>query len=272
MLHIILNIIIAIVSIGLLGAMLGATLSFASDKLKVEEDSRIKNLESLLPQYNCGACGYSGCSAYANAVINSGEAISKCSPGGSDLVTAISKLLGVEGGKVDRLVAQIHCRGGQGTAKDQYHYNGISDCNAKFQLYGGDKLCKHGCLGEGSCMDVCPVDAIYRDEEDLIWIDKEKCIACGKCIDICPTNVIKMIPYDADYIVACSSKEKGKVVRSQCSVGCIACNICVKKFPDGGFEIEDNLSHVDHSLKTERDNVAVACPTKCIITPFKRIK
>lgn len=267
--NIILSIIVAIVAIGLLGAFLGAILSFASDKLKVEEDLRIKNLEEILPGYNCGACGFSGCSGYANAIINDGEVINKCTPGGPDLLGTISELLGVEAGSVEKMVAQVHCRGGQGTAVDHYKYDGISDCNAKFQLYSGDKLCKYGCLGDGSCMDVCPVDAIGRDEKGLIWVDKELCIGCEKCVDICPTKVIKMIPYDSDYIVACSSEEKGKVVKSKCSVGCIACNICVRKFPDKGFVIDKNLSSVDHSIKTERSDVATACPAKCIIHPYK---
>ncbi|QEN03801.1 RnfABCDGE type electron transport complex subunit B [Thiospirochaeta perfilievii] len=267
-----LNILIAIVSIGFIGGILGAVLSLASDKLKVEEDLRVKNLEEILPQYNCGACGYSGCSGYANAVINSGEAINKCTPGGPDLLDKISAQLGVKTDGVKRMVAQVHCRGGQGTSKDQFKYDGIGDCNAKYQLYSGDKLCKFGCLGDGSCMAVCPVDAIYRDEENLIWVDKNKCVGCEKCVDICPTNVIKMIPYSADYIVACSSQEKGKAVKSKCSVGCIACSICVRKFPEAGFVVDKNLSSVDYTIDSDRTEVEKACPVKCIIHPYKEKK
>ncbi|MGL1894387.1 MAG: RnfABCDGE type electron transport complex subunit B [Spirochaetaceae bacterium] len=267
--NIILSIVLAIVSIGLLGAFLGAVLSVASEKLKVEEDLRIKDLEAILPQYNCGACGYSGCSGYAGAVINDGEPINKCTPGGDTLVSQISDLLGVEATNVERMVAQIHCRGGQGTAKEQYNYDGITGCNAKYQLYSGDKLCKFGCLGDGSCMTVCPVDAIYRDEKNLIWVNKELCVGCEKCVDICPTNVMKMIPYSADYIVACHSQEKGKSVKSKCSVGCIACSICVRKFPEAGFSVDKNLSSVDYTIVRDRSDVSAACPVKCIIKPYK---
>ncbi len=270
--NIIFSIFIAIVSVGLLGAFLGAVLSFASEKLKVEEDLRVKQLEGILPQYNCGACGYSGCSGYANAVINDGEPINKCTPGGPDLLTSISDLLGIEAGNVERMVAQIHCRGGEKITKDQYQYSGISNCNAKYQLYSGDKLCKFGCLGDGSCKDVCPVDAIYYDEENLIWVDKDKCVGCEKCVDICPTNVMKMIPYAADYIVACNSQEKGKAVKSKCSVGCIACSICVRKFPEAGFAVDKNLSSVDYTIKSDRTPVSAACPVKCIIHPYKENK
>ncbi len=269
---IILGIFIAIISIGLLGAILGAVLSLASEKLKVEEDLRVKELEQILPQYNCGACGFSGCSGYANAVINEGEAINKCTPGGPELLESISKLLGVEAGNLEKMVAQVHCRGGEKSSVDQYKYSGISDCNAKYQLYSGDKLCKFGCLGDGSCIKVCPVNAISYDEENLVWVDKEKCVGCEKCVDICPTNVMKMIPYSADYIVACSSQEKGKVVKSKCSVGCIACSICVKKFPEAGFVVDKNLSSVDYTIKSDRAPVSEACPVKCIIHPYKETK
>ncbi len=78
-----------------------------------------------------------------------------------------------------------------------------------------------------------------------------------------------MIPYNADYIVACSSQEKGKNVKSKCSVGCIACMICVRKFPDAGFVIDKNLSSVEYNIKTNRDEVSKSCPVKCIIHPYK---
>ncbi|MBN2618741.1 MAG: RnfABCDGE type electron transport complex subunit B [Spirochaetales bacterium] len=267
--NIVLGILFAIISIGILGALLGALLSFASEKLKVEEDERVKNLEAILPQYNCGACGYSGCSGYADAVINGGEEINKCTPGGESLLVSISALLGVEATNKERMVAQVHCRGGQETSKDQYNYDGIKDCNAKYQLYSGDKLCKFGCLGDGSCINVCPVNAISYDEDNLVWVDKDKCVGCEKCVDICPTNVMKMIPYTADYIVACSSQEKGKDVKNKCSVGCIACSICVRKFPEAGFVVDKNLSSVDYTIKSDRTAVSEACPVKCIIHPYK---
>lgn len=266
---IIIGIILAILAIGILGALLGALLSFASEKLKVEEDLRVKNLEAILPQYNCGACGYSGCSGYADAVINDGEPINKCTPGGPDLLKAISDQLGIEAGNLEKMVAQVHCKGGAGKAIDQYKYDGIKGCNAKYQLYSGDKLCKFGCLNDGSCIEVCPVDAIGYDEEGCVWVDKDKCVGCEKCVDICPTNVMKMIPYRADYIVACSSQEKGKAVKSKCSVGCIACSICVRKFPEAGFAVDKNLSSVDYTKEVNRDDVAKACPVKCIIHPYK---
>jgi ferredoxin len=76
---------------------------------------------------------------------------------------------------------------------------------------------------------------------------------------------MQWIPYDADYIVACNSKDKGKKVRKICSVGCIACKVCEKKSPEGGYKVEDFLSRIDYQATGDRSAGAAACPTKCII-------
>ena len=165
----------------------------------------------------------------------------------------------------EKLVAQVHCRGGEGTAEYAFDYEGVTDCNAAVLLYGGAKKCPHGCLGLGSCIKVCPVDAIDYEENGLVWVDRDLCISCGNCVDICPTGVMKMIPYEANVIVACNSTDKGGVVRKYCKVGCIGCNRCVKSSPDGGFVVEDFLAHVDYSQGGERDSAVEACPTKCIV-------
>ena len=165
----------------------------------------------------------------------------------------------------EKKVAQVHCRGGRKRTKLQFEYDGIEDCNALFILYHGDKECKYGCLGKGSCIDVCPVDAIDYDEEGLVWVDRETCISCGKCIDVCPTGVMKWIPYDADYMVACNSTDKGGAVKKYCEVGCIGCKICEKKSPEGVYVVENFLSKIDYSKEGDRSAGAAACPTNCII-------
>lgn len=48
-----------------------------------------------------------------------------------------------------------------------------------------------GCIHCGKCMEVCPVQAIYRDEETgFVLTQKEKCIGCKKCETVCPMHVI----------------------------------------------------------------------------------
>jgi Na+-translocating ferredoxin:NAD+ oxidoreductase subunit B len=63
------------------GATLGLALGLAAKFLYVEPDTRVEQLLNMLPGYNCGACGYPGCSGLAEALA-SGEANSPslCKP------------------------------------------------------------------------------------------------------------------------------------------------------------------------------------------------
>lgn len=65
-----------------LGILFGLGLAIADKFLYVKEDNRVSEITAMLPNANCGACGYPGCNGYANAIIN-GEAAScsLCKPG-----------------------------------------------------------------------------------------------------------------------------------------------------------------------------------------------
>ena len=261
-----LPILFAFAVIAVLGGLLGFGLAVASKALAVEKDERIEHVENILPGVNCGACGYAGCSSYAEAVVKEDEELTLCSPGGPEVVSELGKYLGKEvDTSGEKLVAQVHCRGNREKAKEMFNFKGHKDCGGMSIFFGGDKVCKFGCLGQGSCIKVCPVDAIRYDEENCVWVDKDKCISCEKCINVCPTNVIEMIPYSANLIVACNSKDKGALVRKYCSVGCIGCKICEKKSPEGGFIVEDFLATLDYSQDGDRSEAKEKCPAKCII-------
>lgn len=68
--------------LGGLGIVLGIILSLANQYIQVQEDPRIDEVEKLLPNYNCGACGTPGCRAFATGILN-GEVknLSRCKPG-----------------------------------------------------------------------------------------------------------------------------------------------------------------------------------------------
>ncbi|MEW5814790.1 MAG: RnfABCDGE type electron transport complex subunit B [Spirochaetota bacterium] len=273
------KILYAFLTIVSLGAVLGIGLAIASRFFAVIKDKRIESVETALPGLNCGACGYAGCSSYAGAIINEGASLTLCSPGGPESAAALAKIMGVEVAySNEKKVTQVRCRGGKETSRYVFSYQGIADCNALYILYEGDKECKYACLALGSCIKVCPVDAIDYDKEGLVWVDKDLCISCGKCIQVCPTRVMKWIPYSADYMVACNSTDKGGVVRKYCSVGCIGCKICEKKSPEGGYKVENFLADIDYSAKGERAEACTACPTKSIIpvvnaeSPVKELK
>lgn len=72
----------AFITLAVMGLLLGLGLAIAADYLKVEIDERIETITALLPQYNCGACGYPGCAGFAEAIVESNvEKLSDCKPG-----------------------------------------------------------------------------------------------------------------------------------------------------------------------------------------------
>jgi len=257
----------ALASVAGLGILLGLGLAFASRLLAVRRDERVEAIEKALPGANCGACGFAGCAAYAAEIVGGEVALDLCTVGGPDVAARVAEIMGAEyeSAAAVKRVPQVHCRGGGSAAELAFQYTGVADCVALYTLFGGNKVCKYGCLGLGSCIAVCPVDAIYYDADGLVWVNKEICISCGQCVKVCPTGVMQWLPYEADYLVVCNSKDKGGRVRKYCKVGCIACKICEKKSPEGGYKVEDNLSRIDYQIAGDRREGAEACPTKCIV-------
>jgi electron transport complex protein RnfB len=68
-----------------IGLALGVLICIAEKFLHVEEDPRIAEVEKMLPNVNCGACGHAGCHDMAEAIV-SGEQqkLSDCKPGKKD--------------------------------------------------------------------------------------------------------------------------------------------------------------------------------------------
>ncbi len=260
------NVLYAFLSISLLGGLLGFGLAAASKKLSVKKDKRVEEVELALPGINCGACGFAGCSAYAEAIALHGAEVTLCPPGGSETAQKVASIMGIEADFSSvSYVAMVHCWGNDETRTSDFRYEGIEDCNAAYLYFQGSDTCKYGCLALGSCIRVCPVDAITKDENGRIQVDRNICIGCEKCVAVCPNKVMRMIPHDADYYVACSSIDKGGAVRKYCTVGCIGCRICEKKFSEAGFWIENNLSYTKYEgTYAQRKEAMEACPPKCI--------
>ncbi len=252
--------------IGGMGLVLGLALAIVDRKLAVTKDEKLVALEDIMPGANCGGCGFAGCAAYAEAVFKGEAEIGLCAPGGNALASKMGEIMGQSVSlSAEKLVAAVHCRGNVGVTQQSFEYTGMQDCNAAYLLQGGPNACKEGCLHLGSCMKACPAEAIHRDEEGFIVVDKEKCIGCKKCTTVCPTGVIRMVPYSAPYIVACNNHEPGAKVRKACSVGCIGCKICEVKFKESGCKVEAFLSHIDYaSSMAELAQASAACPQKCI--------
>ncbi|WP_257252437.1 RnfABCDGE type electron transport complex subunit B, partial [Endozoicomonas sp. SESOKO3] len=88
-------VIFAIIALLALALVFGAILGFASVRFKVEGNPIIDQVNELLPQTQCGQCGFPGCRPYAEAIV-SGEPINRCPPGGQSTINALADLLDVE--------------------------------------------------------------------------------------------------------------------------------------------------------------------------------
>ncbi|MFQ5646340.1 MAG: RnfABCDGE type electron transport complex subunit B [bacterium] len=261
----------AIIAIGGLGAVSGLGLGFAAKKFAVFVDPKIEEIEDVLPAVNCGACGYAGCAQFAKAVVEEGAEVNGCIPGGHDVAKAVAAIMGMEAQAKEKVIARVLCQGSPDCAVDKYEYIGVEDCLAVNLVAGGDKLCQYGCLGHGSCVKVCPFDAIHMGDNRLPVVDMDKCTGCGKCEQICPKNVIEVTPPTTKTVVLCNSVDKGAVVRKSCKVGCIGCMMCQKVCEDDAITIDSFLAKINQEKCTTCLKCVEKCPTKCIAhhnTPF----
>jgi RnfABCDGE-type electron transport complex B subunit len=246
-----------------LGVFAGTLLTVASKVFAVAADPRVDAVNAVLPQINCGACGYAGCSDYAAAVVNAGAPANLCKPGGTGCMEEISELMGIEVERVKAQVAVVHCNGDCNAMETKYIFHGKQTCVAANRFYDGSKACPHGCLGFGDCAAVCPNDAvIIRD--GLARIDKSKCVGCELCVKACPNKIIAVRDLEHHIDVCCSSTEPGRIVRATCSGGCIGCKLCVRKCEYGAMSFSDNLARIDYSKCNACGACADACPTKAI--------
>jgi len=254
-----------VVALGVMGALFGLCLAYASKKFHVEEDPRALEIEGVLPGANCGACGFPGCKGYAQAVAAGEAECNLCAPGGPDTVAAVAKVMGVEASAGARKVAVIRCAAGKAQCPEKFVYQGIEDCRAAIILHGGSKGCIYGCMGLGSCAAACPFDAIVKTDGGIYKVDAEKCTGCGKCVGVCPKTIIELVPLEHKVQVLCSSKDKGKETRDKCTLGCIGCKLCEKACPVDAIHVQDNLAVMDQEKCISCGVCAGKCPRKIIL-------
>lgn len=257
------SIITAVLVVGIIGLVFGLLLALAAVIFKVEVDERVEKIEEVLPGANCGACGYAGCSAYAHAVVEKGAPVDCCGVGGGNVAQQIGGIMGKAIGADSPKVARVLCGGDCEKAKEKYEYYGVLDCNAANKLAGGQKACSYGCLGFGTCREVCKFGAISI-VNGIAVIDEEKCTACGMCAKACPKHIIDIMPKDKEVIVRCKNRKSGKEVNASCQVGCIACKICEKNCPQQAITVNNNLAEIDYQKCTSCGVCIEKCPKKVI--------
>lgn len=255
---------IAILSLGALGLLAAVSLGYAARRFAVEVDPRETAVLELLPGANCGACGFPGCGGYARALAKGDVGADLCPPGGATVARQVAQVLGVTVTLSEPQVAVVFCQGDTDRARSKYRYLGLADCSAAQRLADGPKACPGGCLGLASCQRACPFGAIAMTPTGLAVIDRERCTACRKCVAVCPREVIRMIPRSASIQVLCNSHDPGAMVRKYCTIGCIACQICVKTAPEA-YRVEGRLARVLEGCQEEAAEALAKCPTHCIV-------
>ncbi|MDA9557808.1 electron transport complex subunit RsxB [Vibrio sp.] len=160
------TVIIAVIALVILAAIFGSLLGFASIRFKVEADPIVEQIDEILPQTQCGQCGYPGCRPYAEAIAN-GDNINKCPPGGQATIEKLADLMGVE---VQESAHELD--------------------NTKKVAFIREDMC----IGCTKCIQACPVDAIVGGNKALHTVIESECTGCDLCVAPCPTDCIDMIP------------------------------------------------------------------------------
>jgi Na+-translocating ferredoxin:NAD+ oxidoreductase RNF subunit RnfB len=248
-----------------LAFLIGIGLGFFQEKFKVERDPKIDQIRAALPGANCGACGFPGCDAYAEAVCGGHAAADKCAVGGSAAAKTLADILGIAVSAEDK-IAILLCQGTREKAPEKGRYVGIRSCGAAKISAGGIKLCAWGCYGYGDCERICPFDAIHVGEDGIPHVDPQKCTGCGKCAGACPQKTLSLVPRSRQgSIPLCSNRNVIKaMVRKTCSIGCFKCELCVKNCPSQAIRFENNLPIVDYGLCTSCNTCVTKCPTKVL--------
>ncbi|MFO7723954.1 MAG: RnfABCDGE type electron transport complex subunit B [Oceanipulchritudo sp.] len=255
-----------LIFMGVLGFILAAVLAFANRKLHVQEDPRIEEVEQMLPNTNCGACGHPGCRAFAEACVAGEANPAQCTVSPREMTEFIASYLGVEVGDEEKKVARLACAGGNHVARMRAHYAGMDSCRAAVAAGGGGKACSWGCLGLGDCDESCDFDAIHMDKHGLPVVDEDKCVACNDCVVACPLNLFELHPVSHKLWVACKSLAEGDEALADCEVACTGCARCAADAPEGLIEIKNNLAVIDYSKNHLATPLAIQrCPTGAIV-------
>ena len=257
---------ITTIVITVIGILVGAGLVFTSKKFYVEVDEREAAVRDCLPGNNCGACGYAGCDALAAAIAAEEAPVNACPVGGGPVAEKIGGVMGVAAEVGERKAAFVRCKGTCDVTRNQGNYVGIQDCRSAVMSGLSITDCSYGCLGLGSCVTVCPENAI-KIVNGVAVVNESKCISCGLCAKACPRGLIELKPITKKVAVQCSNKERGPLVKSSCTVGCIGCMLCTRQCEFGAITVVNNLAHIDYEKCTQCGKCAEKCPVKVITLP-----
>jgi electron transport complex protein RnfB len=146
-------------------------------------------VEAVLPQTQCGKCGYPGCRPYATAIVNKEADINRCPPGGEEGIRDLANLLGVEFKPFDSDVV-------------------LRPLSVAFI---DEKIC----IGCTLCLQACPVDAISGASKQMHTIIAPLCTGCELCVAPCPVDCISMLPLPQQILTRNNKRAAAEAARER---------------------------------------------------------
>ncbi len=128
-----------------------------------------EDIDALLPQTQCGLCGYGGCMPYAKALATEMAPINLCPPGGVPTLQKLGELLNENAQPFEAEMAE--------KAKPAATVN----------------IREAECIGCVKCIKACPVDAIIGSAKQMHVVLKDSCTGCELCIPACPVDCIDIV-------------------------------------------------------------------------------
>ncbi len=163
----------AVVAITLLAIVFGLLLGYAAIRFKVESNPVVEQVDALLPQTQCGQCGFGGCRPYAEAIASGDADINRCPPGGEATIQALADLLDREPKALDEETGE---------------HKGKRVARIDEDL----------CIGCTLCIQACPVDAILGAAKQMHTVIESECTGCDLCLPPCPVDCIEMVSVTQD--------------------------------------------------------------------------
>jgi electron transport complex protein RnfB len=160
----------AILALASLAAVFGLLLGYANIRFRVEGDPIADQVDAILPQTQCGQCGFAGCRPYAEAIATGEADINKCAPGGEATALALADLLGRDPVPLDM----------------------------EEKIPSVAWIDEKECIGCTLCLKACPVDAILGAAKHMHQVIRSECTGCELCTAPCPVECIHMVPIAED--------------------------------------------------------------------------
>ena len=152
-----------------LAILLGLVLGYSAIKFKVDGDPMVARIDAILPQTQCGQCGYPGCKPYATAIAKGEADINQCPPGGDEGAKALAELMGME-------------------------FKPVNEKHGVQKPKSVALIDESTCIGCTLCIQACPVDAILGAAKQMHTIIASECTGCELCLPPCPVDCITMEP------------------------------------------------------------------------------